>query len=203
MDVVFDAVHWKRTGNYLMPRVAPLPVAGAGDVRLGVAHLTGEGNARIPAAEHVEEDYAYDMNDSVLGTFSCGGGTALATPTLTVPDIDLASGATVTATISAATDGTTNAVYYKLRSQSAWILGGTRSGNGTISLTLPVGTYDARVTSTLDDGSTLSSQVKFVVSNSATAKQYYRVKKVEWHPGLLHKELVLEKIDRPVNLRMT
>lgn len=49
-------------------------VPGAGDVRLGVAVDQILGNCRVPAPSKVELGFAYDSNDSVIGTLAAGGG---------------------------------------------------------------------------------------------------------------------------------
>jgi hypothetical protein len=68
------------------------------------------------------------------GFGATGAGSPPATPTLAWADDTDGTGGT--ATIAASTAGSTNQLYYMLRTGSLWTLGGTRTGNGTIALTL-------------------------------------------------------------------
>jgi hypothetical protein len=65
-----------------------------------------------------------------IGTGLGSSGIAPSTPVLAVSS----SGTTVTATITGSDTGVTNYLKYRLVSDTAWQAGGSRSGNGTISV---------------------------------------------------------------------
>ena len=97
----------------------------------------------------------------LLRGFGGNASVSLDTPTLSVADD--ADGTGGTATISGATSGTTNTVYYLSRSSlgSAWTSAGSRSGNGTLAVNVAVGRYWAYATSTLSGVYAVSSVVAF------------------------------------------
>jgi hypothetical protein len=95
-----------------------------------------------------------------------GGSTPTppAVPTLAIADS--ANGTQAVATISASTTGSTNVVQVQSTSVigAAWTNAGSRSGNGTVTLTLTRGYYWGRVASTKDGLTSYSNNVYFVVS---------------------------------------
>lgn len=88
------------------------------------------------------------------------------TPTLAVSDN---ANGTATATVSASTTGSTNVVYTRAITSSTWVSGGTRTGNGTVTLTLDRGVYDAYVKSTTSGGVATSTPVRFRVTSGVEA----------------------------------
>ena len=100
-----------------------------------------------------------------------GGGGAINTPVLAVADNGDGTGAV--ATITNATSGTTNTVMVGNWNHGigtvSFTSGGSRTGNGTVSLSLAVGTYWAYVQSTATDAEEPSNFVFFRVTDTVTA----------------------------------
>ncbi len=90
-----------------------------------------------------------------------------ASPTLAV--VDNADGTGAVATITASTTGSTNAVMTQAVSGSVFASAGSRTGNGTVSLSLGAGYYWAYVQSTKNGVSAQSNVVRFAVTDSALA----------------------------------
>lgn len=101
--------------------------------------------------------------DSAAGT--------LTEPTLAVADNGNDTGAT--ATITGSDSNATNTVYVQAFDDelgtTTWTASGSRTGNGTVSLTLAAGHYFAYVLSELADESVASSVVYFVVTTGNSA----------------------------------
>lgn len=93
-----------------------------------------------------------------FGPTSGGPGVGPTTPTLSVADN---GNGTATATISTSSTGSSNSVYLANDVGDAWSLEGSRTGNGTVTLTLPPGRYFAYVQSILNDQSANSVVVLF------------------------------------------
>lgn len=108
-----------------------------------------------------------------LGTVgaSGGGGGAINTPVLAVADN--ADGTGAVATITNATGGTTNTVmvgnWNRGIGSVTFTSGGSRTGNGTVSLALAVGIYWGYVQSTATDAEEPSNFVFFRVTDAVTA----------------------------------
>jgi hypothetical protein len=92
-------------------------------------------------------------------------------PTLAVADLQSGTGAT--ATITTSTAGSSNAVSYLSAAGASggatWTLAGTRTGDGTLSLSLPVAYYWFRCDSTVSGLSSTSNLVYSAVSDNALA----------------------------------
>lgn len=82
---------------------------------------------------------------------------------------------TVVAIISGGNDAASNAVYVQSAANdlgtAAWVLAGTRTGKGNLTLTLTPGLYWARIESTLNSRTSHSNQVYFLCSNTTTSVQ--------------------------------
>lgn len=101
---------------------------------------------------------------SLLGVLGRGFGVGVG-KAATLVITDLADGTGATATISGGRAGATNRLYYCLRSGGGWVLAGTITGAGSISLALPIGSYVGHV---LSDGAAVSSLVSFAVTDVAS-----------------------------------
>lgn len=101
-------------------------------------------------------------------------GASLDTPTLSIADNEDGTGAV--ATVADATVGTTNTVYYQTFvgqvGSGAWTNGGSRTGNGTVSLSLSTGHYLAHVKSVSGDSAAASAVSYFVVTSTTEAISY-------------------------------
>lgn len=107
-------------------------------------------------------------------TVESGGGAEIDTPTLSIADAGDGTGAT--ATIAGGTAGATNVVYTGVFSGNAgnlaWTSAGSRTGNGTVSLSLDTGLYLAYVLSTKDGLSAASAPVYFSVTDDENPIHY-------------------------------
>lgn len=83
-------------------------------------------------------------------------------PTLAV--VDNGDG-TVTATVGNSISTSTNTFYYHQTGTTSWTSGGSRTGNGTIPVSLTNGRYFGYVISVVSDTSAVSSLVTFTVIN--------------------------------------
>ena len=101
---------------------------------------------------------------------------APSTPTLAVADQADGTGATATVTNSDA--GSTNTIYTQAFSGAlgtgTWTNSGSRSGDGTVDLSLSTGHYLAICISTDTGGATSSTPVYFVVTSAATESVWYQ-----------------------------
>jgi len=95
------------------------------------------------------------------------GGSSVNTPTLSIADNGDGTGAV--ATIAGATAGTTNTVYVSDWPGTTFASGGSRSGNGTVSLGSSVGPHWAYVLSNLDDVTAASNLVHFRATDATEA----------------------------------
>ena len=95
----------------------------------------------------------------------------ISTPTLTVTDVE--DGATATATIASGTAGATNTVsvvrWGGNPQFTSWTSGGSRSGNGNVTLTIPKGYYWAKCESVSGSESVTSNLVYFAITNDDDA----------------------------------
>lgn len=87
---------------------------------------------------------------------AASGGAAPDTPSLAV--VDNANG-TATATVSSSTSGSSNVVWTLLTSATSWVNSGSRSSDGTVTLTLSDGIYWSYVVSTLNSQDETSAPV--------------------------------------------
>lgn len=104
-----------------------------------------------------------------------GGATPAppAAPTLAVADSE--NGTQAVATITGSTTGATNAVEVAIvgaLGSVSWTSAGSRTGNGTVTMTLARGYYWARVVSTKNDQQAVSNLVYFAVTNGTDAIAY-------------------------------
>lgn len=99
---------------------------------------------------------------------SSGGGGAINTPVLAVADA--ADGTGGTATVSNATGGTTNTLYVGQWGGGvggvSWVSEGSRSGNGTITMTLTPGYYWGKVRSSDGTSAVDSDSVYFRITDA-------------------------------------
>lgn len=120
--------------------------------------------------------YAHFVEEHFLtGPVAGGVGDPISEPTLAVTDQGDGTGAT--ATITGSDVGTTNTVYTQAfdgeLGSDTWTSQGSRSGNGTIDMTLTTGHYLAYVVSS-DGSQTQASNVVYFVVTSATESVYYQ-----------------------------
>jgi hypothetical protein len=93
-----------------------------------------------------------------------------ATPTLSVADAEDGTGAT--ATVSGSTAGTTNTVYYRTPTGATWQTGGSRTGDGTVTLALTpddIRAHEAYVASQSAGGTASSPPVRFWATSATGA----------------------------------
>lgn len=102
-------------------------------------------------------DVALNTTASTAVSITTGAGTAPSAPSLAVTDV---GDGTVTATVSGADDGSSNAVYTQPVGGSAWTLLTTITGNGSDTVALSAGAYWAKVESSAF-GSTTGQIVLF------------------------------------------
>lgn len=114
-----------------------------------------------------------------FGELPSGGGGGGPIDPCTLAVADLANGTGATATITLSDNGSvTNEVYVGLwtgESSLNFEVEGTRTGNGTVSLTLAVGNYFAYVLSEDDDAYAVSNFVFFRVTNSSSIPVVERI----------------------------
>lgn len=101
---------------------------------------------------------------NLLRGFGPSGGSAPASPTLAVSDN---GDGTATATITGSSATATNTVYYQQAGAAGWTSGGSRIGNGTVTLSLSNGRYFGYVSSLLDGSTAVSNVVTFIVRNGS------------------------------------
>ncbi len=103
----------------------------------------------IPA--NVKKDITYGVDET--GTYDPSGEPP-SQPTIHITDSG--DGSHAVATISGSDTGTTNNIYTAKYGTTAWTLSGTRTGNGTVTLTLDNGSYWAYCDSSLESCSSRS-----------------------------------------------
>lgn len=147
----------------LTSAAAILTTAERGD---GVAGTFDENARNVdPGVANVKNGTAYTIHGVALtGTYVI---VTPATPTLTIADNGDGTGAVVT--IAGSTAGSTNQVYTVSRSGGSWTLGGSRTGNGTVVVTLATGGYLVYVLSSLSGGYAISAVSTFSVTDSTLA----------------------------------
>jgi hypothetical protein len=101
--------------------------------------------------ENVKLDVEYGIDET--GTYDPSGEPP-SQPTLSLTDSG--DGVHATATVSGSDTGTTNNIYTAKYGTTAWTLSGTRTGNGTVTLTLDNGSYWAYCDSSLESCSSRS-----------------------------------------------
>lgn len=100
-----------------------------------------------------------------LGDYSTSAGSPPATPTLAAADNTDGTGAV--ATISAGSSSASNEVFTQPVSGGAFSSAGTRTGNGTVALSLGLGYYWVYVVSTKSGLTSSSNLVRFAVTSNA------------------------------------
>ena len=100
---------------------------------------------------------------------------------ITLSIADNGDGTGATATISGS-DAATNTVYYQVPGSGTWLSGGTRTGDGTVTLSLPEGYFFAYCQGQVSGVDAVSAVVGlFGVTSQAQAIQYTLMAAVESH----------------------
>jgi hypothetical protein len=157
-----------------------------------IARNTDPGTANVASGVGYK---IYDVSQTGTLVVGGGGGTPPATPTITAVDNGLGTGATVTITLGDAS--AVNTVYTASLSAMTWVSSGSRTGNGTVTLTLTPGNYWIQVKSVLG-GTAFSSVIHVTVLSLASKIGYYRVISISREPGALNMSVTLEKIEKPI-----
>ncbi len=127
-----------------------------------------------------------NRGDGGIGTYT-DGGEALVTPTLAVAD--QADGTGATATITTSDTAATNAVWvYQVDGElgaGTWTSEASRTGDGTVDLTLGVGLWWAKCVSTKSSQTAASNLVYFRVTSGSTAMQVQCINAVQARIRLL------------------
>ena len=153
-------------------QIAPPPMLSPNDVRddTDLGDGLNFGNLIIPPAEHVKLGehagwHEIGRNEiwEITGTYS-GGVPPPSVPTLTFADAGDGSGGV--AEVAGATAGSMNQVYTVPRTGGLWTLSGTRTGDGTLTLSLAVGGYLAYVLSSLDGAYAVSAAIAITVTDA-------------------------------------
>lgn len=106
-----------------------------------------------------------------LGPTTGGGGSAPATPVLTVTDNGNGTGGV--ATVTGSTAGTTNTVYSQPNGSTTWTSRGNRTGDGTISMSITTtGRYFFVVLSVNANGTVASNVVDLYITDTTTSVHY-------------------------------
>jgi hypothetical protein len=105
-----------------------------------------------------------DRGDGTLGTFS---GSPVDVPTLAIADSGDGTGAV--ATVAGSTTGTTNTIYVATWPGSTFTSAGSRTANGTVSLSLATGIYWGYCRSSLSGLVVNSLLSRFVVTDATSA----------------------------------
>jgi hypothetical protein len=107
-----------------------------------------------PGIAYVKKDVVYKIQNVTLTGEYDPSGEPPSQPTLSLTDSG--DGVHATATVSGSDTGTTNNIYTAKYGTTAWTLSGTRTGNGTVTLTLDNGSYWAYCDSSLESCSSRS-----------------------------------------------
>jgi hypothetical protein len=170
-----------------------IKVNADGDYELRATPL----DLNYPVAGDVRAGTGYSHSENPLtGTLVIGGGgDPPATPTLTVSDNGLGTGAT--ATIIGSDAGSSNTIYVAALGSTTWSSAGARAGDGTISITLVPSNYWAYVRSILG-GTSFSLVVYFTVISLTSKIAYYRVTSISREPGAINMAVSVEKTTQPI-----
>lgn len=107
--------------------------------------------------------------------------------TLTIANNGDGTGATATV---AGSDATTNTVYYQIPGDGNWLSGGTRTGDGTVTIALPEGYYFAYCAGEVSGNAAVSNIVGlFGVTADTEAIHYKLMSAVESHIKAITEQL--------------